>query len=107
MEIWLLARVNGLERSDDRIARVVLENGTAIDGDVFVDATGSFGPQSFCAEFGNGCAMCIMRCPTFGPRVSVTGLAGIGLRNGASASVVTTQGEMLVRKFLARNGPSG
>ena len=82
IEIWLHARVNGLQRSADRIAQVVLENGTTIDGDVFVDATGSFGPQSFCAEFGNGCAMCIMRCPTFGPRVSVTGLAGIAEKRG-------------------------
>jgi hypothetical protein len=28
-------------------------------------------------------------------------------RKGASASHVTTQGEMLVAKFFARNGPSG
>ena len=29
------------------------------------------------------------------------------LRNGASASAVTTQGETVVAKFLPRNGPSG
>jgi len=84
-EIWLMARVNGLDRRDGAIRSVALENGTAIDGDVFVDATGSFGPQSFCAEFGNGCAMCIMRCPTFGPRVSVTGLCGIVEKRGRRA----------------------
>ncbi|MGE5095379.1 MAG: FAD-dependent oxidoreductase [Betaproteobacteria bacterium] len=85
VEIWLLARVNGLDRRDGSVRSVVLENGTAIDGDVFVDATGSFGPQSFCAEFGNGCAMCVMRCPTFGPRVSVVGLTGIAEKRGGRA----------------------
>ena len=30
-----------------------------------------------------------------------------GARNGASASSVTTQGEIVLPKFLDRNGPSG
>src|SRR6185312_1864272 len=34
-------------------------------------------------------------------------IAGCGMRNGASASVVTIQGEMLVWTLFARNGPSG
>ncbi len=29
------------------------------------------------------------------------------MRNGASASGVMIQGEIVVQKFLARNGPSG
>ena len=33
--------------------------------------------------------------------------ANAGTRKGASASMVTTQGEMVLLKFLARNGPSG
>src|ERR1700730_14366035 len=32
---------------------------------------------------------------------------GIGLRKASRASKVTIQGEMLVQKFFARNGPSG
>jgi hypothetical protein len=31
----------------------------------------------------------------------------VGHAKGASASTVTTQGEMVVAKFLAPNGPSG
>ena len=31
----------------------------------------------------------------------------LGTRNGFNASIVTTHGEMLVLKFLARNGPNG
>ena len=36
-----------------------------------------------------------------------SGRGGIALRNGASACGLTTHGLTLVRKFLARNGPSG
>ena len=32
---------------------------------------------------------------------------GFGKANGASASMVTTQGEIVVAKFFAVNGPSG
>ena len=46
------------------------------DGDVFVETTGSTGPMGNCARHGSGCAMCILRCPAFGPRVSLTEKAG-------------------------------
>jgi len=85
VELWLQARVTGLALEAGSIASVSLENGTSIDGDVFVDSTGSFGPQSLCTEYGNGCVMCVLRCPTFGPRVSLTGLAGIPEKQGRKA----------------------
>ena len=47
------------------------------DGDVFVETTGSSGPMGNCTKYGNGCAMCILRCPAFGPRVSLTERAGL------------------------------
>ena len=40
-----------------------------IDGDVFVETTGSTGPMGNCTKYGNGCSMCVLRCPAFGPRV--------------------------------------
>ncbi len=49
---------------------------------MFIDTTGSFGPQSFCTEHGNGCVMCVLRCPTFGPRASVAGMAGVAEKQG-------------------------
>lgn len=48
-----------------------------IEGDVFIDTTGTAGPMKNCVKFGMGCAMCVLRCPSFGPRISLTGLAGI------------------------------
>jgi threonine dehydrogenase-like Zn-dependent dehydrogenase len=82
VEVWLQARVNGLRRRNGSIAAVTLENSQSIAGDVFIDATGSCGSQGFCTEYGNGCVMCVMRCPTFGPRTSLTALTGIAERQG-------------------------
>lgn len=47
-----------------------------VEADCFIDATGSSGPMGNCSRYGNGCAMCIQRCPSFGPRVSLTSRAG-------------------------------
>lgn len=77
VEIWLMSRVTQVEQAQGLISAVQLENGYRISGDVFVDATGTVGSQSFCTESGNGCVMCVMRCPTFGPRVSLTDLTGV------------------------------
>lgn len=55
---------------------LVLADGTEVSGDVFVECTGSTGPMGNCLAYGNGCSMCILRCPAFGPRVSITQKAG-------------------------------
>ncbi len=82
IEIWLFSRVTEITRRNGSIDGVQLENGTTIHADMFVDATGTVGSQNYCTEHGNGCVMCIVRCPTFGPRVSLTGLAGIPEKQG-------------------------
>ncbi len=82
IEIWFTSRVNGLHQSDGSIDSVELDSGAIIEGDCFIDATGSVGGQSWCTDNGNGCVMCVVRCPTFGPRVSLSGLAGLTEREG-------------------------
>jgi threonine dehydrogenase-like Zn-dependent dehydrogenase len=82
VELWLLSRMTEVRLGETGIEAVVLENGYEIAGDVFVDATGSAGGQSYCTDNGNGCVMCIIRCPTFGPRVSLAGLVGVAERTG-------------------------
>jgi hypothetical protein len=77
IEIWLISRVTGLHLEGSTIEAIELESGIGVDGDVFIDATGTSGAQTYCTDNGNGCVMCIVRCPTFGPRVSITGLAGV------------------------------
>ncbi|KJS11469.1 MAG: FAD-dependent oxidoreductase [Peptococcaceae bacterium BRH_c8a] len=77
VNIYTRSRVGNVEMGDGQIKAVVLDSGEQIEGDVFIDATGSAGPMGNCAKYGNGCAMCILRCITFGGRVSLAGQAGI------------------------------
>ena len=46
-------------------------------GDAFIDTTGTAGPPALCIKHGQGCAMCILRCHTFGGRVSLAQKAGV------------------------------
>lgn len=82
VEIWTFSRITDVEVSDGSIVAVFLEGGTRVEGDVFLDTTGTCGAQTLCTDNGNGCVMCVIRCPTFGPRVSLAGLCGIEERTG-------------------------
>jgi hypothetical protein len=73
----LESHVRDIVKKDNDISAVVLDDNTTIEGDVFVDTTGSSGPMGNCLKYGHGCAMCIQRCPSFGPRVSLTARYGI------------------------------
>lgn len=71
------ARVVDVQKYGRKIEGLVLDSGEVISGDAFIDATGTAGSMGNCLKYGNGCAMCILRCPAFGPRVSVTAKLGI------------------------------
>jgi len=77
VEVWLISRVAEVTRSGDRIASVCTETGVTFEGDVFVETTGTAGAQPNCRKYGNGCAMCVLRCPAWGGRVSIAAKAGI------------------------------
>ena len=77
VEIWTFSRMTDVEIRNGSINAVSLEGGTRIEGDVFLDTTGTCGAQTLCTDNGNGCVMCVVRCPTFGPRVSLAGACGI------------------------------
>lgn len=62
---------------DNSIVKIKLSDGTFVDGDVFIETTGSTGPMTNCNKYGNGCSMCVLRCPTFGGRESLSLKAGI------------------------------
>lgn len=79
VDIRLMSRAIDVEKREDKqviIDKIVLARGEAVEGDVFVEATGSTGPMGNCLTYGNGCCMCVLRCPAFGPRVSITQKAG-------------------------------
>ena len=85
IEIRLKTRITDVETDGDVITGVVSGDGEKIRADVFIETTGSTGPMGNCMRHGNGCSMCILRCPAFGPRVSITERAGLDERskNGA------------------------
>lgn len=64
-----------------RITSVTCANDAVVEGDTFVDCTGTAGSQSKCTANGSGCACCVLRCPTFGSRVGVAGKAGVRERS--------------------------
>jgi hypothetical protein len=73
-------RVTDVEMADGAIRAVVAkqeEKPLKFKGDVFIDATGTAGGPANCNKYGNGCAMCVLRCHSFGGRVSVTAKAGV------------------------------
>jgi hypothetical protein len=77
VEIRCHSRAVDVAMTGDCVDGVVLDSGETIRADVFVETTGSAGPMTNCGRFGNGCAMCVIRCPAFGPRVSLAAKAGV------------------------------
>ncbi len=88
VEIKLTTRVTDVKTTDNKIESITSVEGENFDADVFVDCTGTTGPMGNCMEFGNGCSMCVLRCPAFGPRVSISAKAGgrdyYGLRDNGT-----------------------
>lgn len=77
IEILFRSRVCDVEMDKTKILGVYLQDGSFIEGDVFIETTGSTGPMGNCVRYGNGCSMCILRCPSFGPRISISKRAGV------------------------------
>jgi len=75
--VYMQKRINALKEQDGVIRHLESEDGDTFYADAFVDATGSSGPPGMCQKFGNGCVSCIQRCPSFGPRVSLSSLMGL------------------------------
>ncbi|TCO79820.1 FAD-dependent oxidoreductase [Marinisporobacter balticus] len=77
INILLKARAVNVKLTERTLTGIELQDGQMIEGDVFIETTGSTGPMGNCLKYGNGCSMCILRCPSFGPRVSISKKAGV------------------------------
>lgn len=77
IDIRLQTRVVDVRKAGGAILSVVSATGNVYAGDIFIDTTGTAGPQRNCTRYGTGCAMCILRCPSFGPRASLAAQAGV------------------------------
>ena len=76
------ARLTDVEMSGNSINAVMYrergeKEARRLEADVFIDATGTAGPVANCNKYGNGCAMCVLRCHSFGGRVSLAAKAGV------------------------------
>jgi len=80
VEVLTRTRITDVDMGDGRIKSITGkrdEESLQVSGDAFVDATGTAGPPANCNKYGNGCVMCILRCHSFGGRVSLTAKAGV------------------------------
>jgi hypothetical protein len=93
-------RVNHIVKYARNLKGVIIDGGDELEGDVFIDATGTAGPMGNCLEYGNGCSMCILRCPSFGPRVSICHKAGVNEFFGhkADGSIGAMSGSCKINK---------
>ena len=106
INIYFNTRISKVELQENKIKSVTDKNDNIFSGDVFIDTTGTAGPMNNCIKYGNGCAMCVLRCPSFGGRVSVAGLAGVKELTGKKAdnSVGAMSGSCkLYKESLSQN----
>lgn len=89
--IHLLTRIEEVEKDGEQIKAILGKQGEEkirFEGEGFIDATGTAGPPANCNKYGNGCAMCILRCPSFGGRISLTAKAGIAEKVGRKGNQI-------------------
>ena len=98
IDIRLVSRAVDVEMAGECIESITLADGEKNQGDVFIECTGSTGPMGNCLAYGNGCCMCILRCPAFGPRVSLTQKAGrndiMGMRKDGAFGAFSGSGKL-------------
>jgi hypothetical protein len=91
VEIKTLTRITDVEMDGQRIVAVMTGKNAGderFEGDAFVETTGTSCSPTMCNKHGNGCSMCILRCHTFGMRVSIAGKAGISEMTGRKGDQV-------------------
>lgn len=93
VEVRTASRVIAVQVVEDSITAVQTGRESTYQGDIFIDTTGTAGPQANCRRYGNGCAMCVYRCPAFGGRLGLAALAGIkeyaALRRGGGRGALS------------------
>ena len=111
VEIRPATRINDAELKDGAITAIHGQEGdetVSFTAGAYIDSTGTAGPPGQCAKHGNGCVLCILRCPAFGGRVSVTALCGVreiagrkGSRVGAMSGSCKLLKESLSRDLVS------
>ncbi len=74
--VHLESRMVDVVKEGGRLQAVKLEDGSLVEGEAFVDCTGTRGGVAVCNKYGKGCVMCLVRCFAYGDRVGVVEKAG-------------------------------
>lgn len=77
INLHMESRAQDVEFDGHKIKGIYFADDTYTEGDIFIETTGTTGPMGNCLRYGNGCAMCILRCPSFGPRISISERCGV------------------------------
>lgn len=85
IKLHMQSRVRDVDFDGHKIKGIYLADDSYVEGDVFIETTGTTGPMGNCLRYGNGCAMCILRCPAFGPRISLSERCGVSDIQGERA----------------------
>ncbi|MEG0295722.1 MAG: FAD-dependent oxidoreductase, partial [Clostridium sp.] len=88
INMFMESRVVDVDCENNKIKGILLSDDTYVTGDVFIETTGTTGPMGNCLRYGNGCSMCILRCPAFGPRISMSERCGVSDIQGERADDV-------------------
>jgi hypothetical protein len=117
IQIRLSTRITDVEMKDRRIKTVIGKHQgeeIRLEADAFVDTTGTAGPPANCNKYGNGCVMCILRCHSFGGRVSLAAKAGVkeiigkkGSQTGAMSGSCKILKESLAPDIVTRLNKDG
>ncbi len=73
IDVRTTVHICDVEYEKDKLISVIADSGERFTADAFVEATGSAGPMGNCLKYGKGCSMCVLRCPSYGPRISISG----------------------------------
>ena len=91
VDIRRMTRATEVEMDGRRMVAVTTgkqADAERFEADAFVETTGTSGSPANCTRHGSGCCMCVLRCPTFGMRVSIAGKAGITEMTGRKGDQV-------------------
>ena len=117
IEIRLSTRVSDVEMEGRLIKAVISgkkKEKIRLGGDAFIDTTGTAGPPGNCNKYGSGCAMCVLRCHSFGGRVSLAAKAGVkemvgkkGTQTGAFSGSCKLHKESLDSEIITKLNTKG
>ena len=117
VDVQLSTRIIDVEMTAGRLKSAVgkcAKEEIRFSADAYIDTTGTAGPPTNCNKHGNGCVMCVLRCHSFGGRVSLAAKAGVeemigkkGTQTGAISGSCKLLKESLAEEIVGQLNRDG